>query len=311
MAPRLVELAALLAWAYIVQRLGRRLGPRRAGLLLGLPGTTAVALLACAYESGPEAAMTMAGAGLLGLVPAAALPLAFAGALGRGRSLPRALAAALAAYAALAVGLGCLPALGGGGRLSVAAAALLALVSRSRRRPAAEDAPEPRRPARGRARHLLVPAACLVLVTALRDQAGAARAGLLTPFPGVTLALLVSTYSGAGPRAACRLARAVPRGTLGTLAFLAVVVVVGPRLGPAWGAAAGSLAALVVLGVVAGTAGPGASGRTAAVRDVPASGGGRPSAIRWDAAGRARPRRRVGVRRPGLRLIPRLELLGA
>src|SRR5262245_3578188 len=146
MGTLLVELVVLLAWTHTLQVLGRRLGPHRAGLLLGLPSTTAVALIACSYECGPEAATTMAAAGLLGLVPAAAFPMACAGALARGWRLPRALGAAFVAYAALAFGLGHLPALGNGGRLSVASAALLALVSRSRGHPPADDALDPGQP---------------------------------------------------------------------------------------------------------------------------------------------------------------------
>src|SRR5258708_7747349 len=77
-----------------------------------------------------------------------------------------------------------------------------------------------RRSRRGALTGALAPAACLMVVAGLRGAAGAAWAGLLVPFPAAATALLVATHAEAGPAAACRVAAAVPRGSLGTLAFL-------------------------------------------------------------------------------------------
>ena len=200
----------------------------------------------------------MADAGLLGLAAAVALPAAYAHAAGRGRRMGRALAAALACYAAVAAGLGGLPEVGTAGRVAIAAAAILAADRWAGRRVMVEI--EARRAARSRWGALpgaLAPAACLMAVTALRDSAGAAWAGLLTPFPAATLALLVATHAEAGPAAACRVAAAVPRGSFGTLAFLATFRLLATALGPGWGAAwgvAAAVAALLAVGAITGGA---------------------------------------------------------
>jgi hypothetical protein len=302
-----VKLVALLAWAGALQALARRVGPHRAGLLLGLPSTTAVAVIACGVESGPDAAATMAGAGLLGLIPAAALPMALAGALARGWRLPRALSVALAAYAALAVPLGLLPELTDASRLMVAVAGLLTLAHGTRIEPGGPNPTDRRpRPDAGRARGLLIPGACLLMVTAVRDAAGASWAGLLAPFPGVTLALLVSTYTHHGPRAAGRLAVAVPRGCLGTLAFLAVFAVAGRTLGPLAAAGAGYAAALGVLAGVGGTVAPAPWRGLALPRPLP-------RALRPDPATRPHPhpRGRLTPRRPPGVFAPQFDFLEA
>jgi hypothetical protein len=299
-----VKLAALLAWAGALQALARRVGPHRAGLLLGLPSTTAVAVIACGVEHGPEAASVMAGAGLLGLIPAAALPLACAGALARGWGLPRALAVAFSAYAALALALGHLPELTPASRVMVALAGLLTLAHGTRIDAApgapAPPASAPGRPSIGRARGLLIPGVCLLVVTAVRDAAGSAWAGLLAPFPGVTLALLVATYTRHGPRAAGRLAVAVPRGCLGTLAFLAVFAATGRALGPLGAAAAGYATALAVLAAAEGSLAPGTRPRPAVT-----------TTLRPHAGAASRPRGRLAPRRPPGVFAPQFEFLEA
>ena len=196
----------------------------------------------------------MADAGLLGLAAAIALPAAYVQAAGRGRRMGRALAAALACYAAVAAGLGGLPEVGTAGRVAIAAAAIVVADRRAGRRVMVEiEARKVPRSKWGALPGALVPAACLMAVTALRDSAGAAWAGLLTPFPAATLALLVATHAEAGSAAACRVAAAVPRGSFGTLAFLATFRSLVPALGPAWGAAwgvAAAVAALLAVGAI-------------------------------------------------------------
>ncbi|HEY2155968.1 MAG TPA: hypothetical protein VGH33_10085 [Isosphaeraceae bacterium] len=264
MSGLVVKAAVLFAWTRILGAIGRRAGPGRVGLLLGLPSTTAAALVACARESGSGAAVVMADAGLLGLAAAVALPAAYAHAAGRGHRMGRALAAALACYAAVAAGLGGLPEVGTGGRMAIAAAAILAANRwAGRRGSVAAEARSATRSKRSALPGALAPAACLMLVTALRESVGAAWAGLLTPFPAATLALLVATHAEAGSAAACRVAAAVPRGSFGTLAFLATFRSLAPSLGPGWGAAwggAAAIAALLAVGAITGGASASRSG---------------------------------------------------
>ena len=243
-----VKAIGLFAWTRVLGAIGRRAGPGRVGLLLGLPSTTAAALLACGRENGSAAAVVMADAGLLGLAAAVALPAAYAHAAGRGHRMGPALVAALACYAAVAAGLGGLPEVGTIGRMAIAAAAIVAADRRARRRGEAEiPARAVERPKRGALAGALAPAACLMLVTALRGAVGAAWAGLLVPFPAATTALLVATHAEAGPAAACRVAAAVPRGSFGTLAFLATFRLLATSLGPGWAAAWGVAAAVAAL----------------------------------------------------------------
>ena len=99
-------------------------GPRFSGLALGLPSTTAVVLIFCGCEQGSLAATQMAESGLLGLVAAVSLPLAFIGSVRLGWRLWGAIAASVGGYVAVAAGLGCLPATGVLPKVSLAAAAL-------------------------------------------------------------------------------------------------------------------------------------------------------------------------------------------
>jgi hypothetical protein len=311
MSGLVVKAIGLFAWTRLLGAIGRRAGPGRVGLLLGLPSTTAAALWACGRENGSSAAVVMADAGLLGLAAAVALPAAYARAAGRGHRMGRALAVALACYAAAAaaVGLGGLPEVGTIGRVAIAAAAIVIADRRGRQGSGAVEAR-----AGGRSRRLalsraLAPAACLMVVTALRDAAGAGWAGLLVPFPAATTALLVAAHAEAGPAAARRVAAGVPRGSLGTLAFLVAFRSTAPALGPTWAAAWGVAAAVVALAAVeAVTRGPSASRRDrrsrGIARNVAAAGGrtnpvapGLSSGGPWSRPRMASSRSRV-VRRP-------------
>ena len=72
----------------------------------------------------------------------------------------------------------------------------------------------------------------------------------MSTFPGLTLTVLVMTHleSGAGP--AIKMARALPSGNLGMVAFLAAFRFASPVLGLGWGTASGYLAALAMLVLV-------------------------------------------------------------
>src|SRR3954454_23113566 len=82
-----VQMAILVAVTHGLRALGRLAGPRRCGMLLGLPSSTTLTLLYCGYEHGNGGAMVAAESSLLGLIAAATLPLAYARAT-RGASRP-------------------------------------------------------------------------------------------------------------------------------------------------------------------------------------------------------------------------------
>jgi hypothetical protein len=60
MSGLVVKAAVLFAWTRALREVGRRAGPQRIGLLLGLPSTTALALVACGRERGAESAVGLA-----------------------------------------------------------------------------------------------------------------------------------------------------------------------------------------------------------------------------------------------------------
>jgi hypothetical protein len=252
MSAPLLKLAVLVAMTHGIRVLGRLAGPRRSSLVLGLPSTTAVALVGCGLERGLDAAAGMAEASLLGLVAAVAVPLIYAGALGLGWRLPGALATAVAGFALVAGGLGCLPAHGPTSGFGLAALAVLAACHVAGRIPTAGDAAGRSELPRSRtlALRTAVPVASLAIILALQDTAGPYWAGLLGPFPGLTLTVLVTTHLEAGPAEAGRLAAAVPAGNLGMVAFLAAFRLSCPSVGLGWGTAGGYATALAVLLVV-------------------------------------------------------------
>src|SRR4029077_15643321 len=104
-------------------------------------------------------------------------------------------------------GLGALPTVGYAGGMAIAAVAILAADRRGRRpAPSRVEVPAGGQPPGNVASRAVAPVACLGVVTLLRDAAGAGWAGLLTPFPATTLALLMATHAEAGPAAALRMA---------------------------------------------------------------------------------------------------------
>ena len=134
----LVKCAALTVMIHGFRALGRLAGPRWSALALGLPSTTAVVLYICGCEQGSEAAITMAESGLLGLVAAVALPLAYAQAVRFDWRLPLAVASAVGGYLVVASTLGSLPAVGALPRIGLALLAILSGISWARRLPMPE-----------------------------------------------------------------------------------------------------------------------------------------------------------------------------
>lgn len=204
--------------------------------MLGLPYTSALAMAGTGLDRGPHAAVQMATAGLLGLVASVALPLGFLRAVGRGWGAASAGALGIGCYALIAVMSGVTGLFGWRpGPLLLLSLGAVLLASRL-----ARSGPEPGKkgdrgsgisPGRAMILRTLVPAACLSVVLAVRESAGPGWAGLIAPFPGLTLTILVITYLEAGPEEACRMARVVPAGNLGMIAFFGACGAITPGWG--------------------------------------------------------------------------------
>src|SRR5947208_3037594 len=121
----LVKCLILIAIIHGLRSLGRRIGPRASGLILGLPSSTAILLVLCGREKGCAGATEMAEASLLGLVAAVALPLAYAQAVRLGWRLASALTSAVTGYLVIASGLGFFHPIGAVECLAVSVGAIL------------------------------------------------------------------------------------------------------------------------------------------------------------------------------------------
>ena len=246
-----LKCALLVVLIHIFRELGRLAGPRFSGLALGLPSTTAVVLIFCGCEHGSDAATQMAESGLLGLVAAVSLPLAFVGSVRVGWRLWGAIATSVGGYLALATGLGCLPATGMLPKASLAAAALLGAAMWVRARESSTDGDDRPKVPLSRVRTIVLrtatPVIYLIVLGIAQELAGPSWAGLVSTFPSLSLVVLIVTYLESGPAEASRIAQVLPSGNTSTLAFLAVFRLVCAEAGVAWGMLAGYGAALGVL----------------------------------------------------------------
>lgn len=238
MSHPLAMVLILIVLTHLVRGLARLAGPRWGGLVLGLPCTSALAMAGTGLERGQHAAVEMATSGLFGLVAAVAVPVGFLRAIGRGWGAASAGALGVGCYA-LVVALGGISGLFGcrtGPLLLVSLGAVL-VASRL-----AQSSSGPGRergggrggglsPGRAAILRTLVPAACLAIVLTIRESAGPGWAGLVAPFPGLTLTMLVVTYLEAGPGEACQMARVVPAGNLGMVAFFGSCGTIAPGWG--------------------------------------------------------------------------------
>jgi hypothetical protein len=305
-----------------LRALGRLVGPRRSGLLMGLPSTTALVLLGCGLERGLDEATVAAEACLGGLVAAATLPLAFGHAVEAGWRLPRAVGAAVLGYLLVALGLWWLPGLGAARCVAAATLGVVVvcrLARRHRRDNEVESEPPPPAGTAGARIRLIatrggVPTIYVVVIRTLRWLAGPSWSGRFITFPGGSLALLIATHVEAGPATSRRLAAAMPTGSLATLAFLAVFRFAGPVIGLGWGTVVAYMAALTALVTIDSVIGPCRPAAGDAVRRsahwiavrMPRSG--RVGFLRADAAAWGwfvRQRRPASVRQ----FAPRLECL--
>jgi hypothetical protein len=247
-----VKCATLIAVIHGLRFVGRRAGPRASGLILGLPSSTAVLLVLCGRDRGIGPAVEMADAGLLGLVAAVAMPLAYARAVRWGWSLAAAMAAAGAAYVVVASGLGFVHPPDFAGRLvvsigSIVVASLLA----SRIGISAGDSV--RAAASGRsiaAVRTIIPLSYVGIAGIVGGVASPRWAGLVGTFPSMSAVALAVTHLEEGSAAAGRIARTLPAANLSTAAFLAAFRLGCPALGLAWGGSCAYLAALLTLAAI-------------------------------------------------------------
>ena len=244
------KIALMVAMTHGFRALGRLSGPRWAGLALGLPCSTAVALVGGGADRGVEYAVRMSGTSLVGLAGAVALPMAYALAIHRGWRLPWAILLGVACYLAIALTAGRLLPREGNTRLVAAAMAVGSAAWLAGRWPI--DVGLDVAPRRGPGRQkpwlrTIVPVACLLASLTMGEAFGPEMAGLMGTFPGVTLTVLCVTHLESGPSSAIRLARALPAGNLGMVGFLAAFRLGCPAFGLAWGTVSGYLVALTIL----------------------------------------------------------------
>lgn len=252
----LLQMVMLVGTTHLVRALGRWVGPRRGGLLMGVPSTTALVLIGFGVKDGVTGAAGAAELCLAGLVAASAVPLAYGWAVSSGWRWPRALTAAVVSYSAVASALWWLPATGVGGCVGVAMVGV-ALSCHLARRLAPEDddaADRGRRaepPGERRGPSLVcrvgVPAAYVSVLQVLRALAGPSVSGRFITFPGASLAVLVTSHMESGQAHTRRLASGMPFGGLGMLAFLTAFRLGCPSLGLAGGLVVGYAAAFSVL----------------------------------------------------------------
>jgi hypothetical protein len=252
MIGHLWKIALVLTMTHVLRELGRRFGPRWGALALGLPCSTAVALIGCGYDLGVDESVAMAGSSLIGLVGAAALPMAFAWAIGRGWGPSRSAATGVAAYLLLAAFAARIDA---PAEIATPAVVIVILLSSglASRAPVGRGRPGRVGPSTARTLGLrtLVPVACLSASVVLGRALGPSGAGLMSSFPAVTLTVLVLTELEAGTHAAIRMARVLPMGNLGMVAFLIAFRMGCPMMGLGSGAACSYLASMVTLGTLA------------------------------------------------------------
>jgi hypothetical protein len=243
----LMQFAILAAMTHAVRAVGDRLGPRWGGLVLGLPSTTAVLLVTGGCEHGSSEAARAAEIGLLGLVAAVALPLAYGAALGRGWGLRTAAFAGVAGFVGSATVLRAGPDFGAVGGLGLAMLGVTLGCRLARWLPEVGGDAGGGSASRSFALRSAVPAVFVLALRGFRSVAGPDWAGLFATFPAMSMAVLISLHLEGGPASALKLARSMPRGNLGMIAFLAAFRASCHGLGPLGAAAVGYAAVLAAM----------------------------------------------------------------
>ncbi len=246
----LATLGAMILVTHTVRYLAGLLGERWGGLLIGLPLSTALTLLYCLCEHGPDYAARAAGSGLLGLGATVAFAVATACCLSRSRLLALSVAVGAATYLVAALLVRAAgdwqPAI----RLLLALGVIVAGHQTVRGLGGLAGKGASRRPLSQGWKLFLrtaIPVVCLTAILLLARNAEASWAGLFGTFPCTVLAVLLVTNLEAGPLASVELLRTYPLGNCSTLVFLAAFAFLTPSLGPVVGYVVGYLAAGCVL----------------------------------------------------------------
>ena len=199
-----VQITVMVALTHGFRALERRVGPRRSGLFMGLPSTTALTLISCGLERGVDEATFASEACLVGLVAAISLPISYARAVAAGFQVTRAAGSAVLIYVLIAAGLWSLPRAGPGASVLTATAGLAVachLAGKIARNGEGLDHDDGGTAAGpwtlvGRT---AVPVVYVALIRTLRAGAGSVWSGRFITFPGGSLALLVTTHLERGP----------------------------------------------------------------------------------------------------------------
>jgi hypothetical protein len=244
-----LKCAALIAVIHGLRLVGRRIGPRASGLILGLPSSTAILLVLCGREKGMAPAIEMADASLLGLIAAVSLPLVFAQAVRWGWKLPAVLTAAVGAYVAVASGLGFVHLVESSQCMTISCASILVASYVASRIGLPDEAPRHSLPSRRwtAAVRTLIPSAYVLIVGMVSIVGDPRGAGMVSTFPSMSMVLLAVTHLEDGAASASRIARTLPAANLCTVAFLAAFRFACPGLGLTWGTLCSYLAALIGL----------------------------------------------------------------
>ncbi len=251
MSGHLGKILLMVVMTHGFRAMSRLWSPKWAGLALGLPCSTAVALIGCGSDRGVDDAVAMSSNSLLGLAGAVALPMAYAQAVLRGWKLPWAMLYSVATYLLVAVSASRILPGDGLTNLGVAIIAVCVAMTLASRIKIAHRPNLNQESGRfgGHAKLLrtLVPILCLFSSLLLGEFLGPEVAGLMSTFPGMTLTVLLLTHLETGSGSALRMARALPVGNLGMVAFLAAFRFGCPSFGLLWGSILGYASAFVVL----------------------------------------------------------------
>ncbi|WP_029030499.1 hypothetical protein [Salinarimonas rosea] len=271
-----------------------RLGPRRGGVLVGLPivlgpGFAVLALVEPAAYVGSAAAHA-----LLSLVATQAFMLAYSAAARSGTGVPGALAAAIGAWALCALVLARVEDVGVAAAL-VAFGAATMLARAAHARLAVPDAPV--RTNEGAAALVLRGALAGLLVggvTAASARLGPALAGLLIAYPVGTTVIAVQIHRRGGVPAVTATLAGATLGTSSLAAFCTCVALLAEPLGAVPAIAVAAVAAVVVTAgaLHGGGPGPGLSAPRAKARSRRAP----PARGSWRRRARCRARGRRGSR---------------
>lgn len=223
---------------------GRRWGPAVAGVLVGLPLTSAPVVLLLALEHGDAFAAESAVGVLIGLIPLATFYLVYGMLASRAR-WPTCAAAGWCAYLAAAAalrGVATSAVLAFGGAVVFLTAVTLLLPR------AAPGGPAPRAPSWDIPFRMVTATAVVLGLTALARTLGPRLSGLLAPFPVNGAVLSIFTHHLEGDQAVARLIRGM---VLASFTFAAFFFVLAELLVP-WGTAAAFGAAIAVAAVMHG-----------------------------------------------------------